>query len=318
MGASLAYLKEPNKEIEQEEGQNKILKFATGSMQGWRLNMVSILDLLLIRFCVLQEDSHIANTKYMNDDQKSLFAVFDGHGGREVAIWCSKFYEMILSKDFNQEASEADYKEWLRRSFLNVDVEIVKQDAQNYLQKLRREQPPAKPPLLQILEASKKPSDKEEEALEDANMETVGCTANVIYFDKSTNKIWVINAGDSRCVMGRNGETVEMSLDHKPESQVEIDRIEKAGSTIVDGRVDGNLNLTRSLGDMKYKQKENLTPEEQPITANPDVYVFEYTEDIDFIIMGCDGIWEKRTNEEMVSYVYEKLKKNVPIKQIVS
>ena len=41
MGASLVYLKEANKDIEQEEGHNDILKFATGSMQGWRLNMVS-------------------------------------------------------------------------------------------------------------------------------------------------------------------------------------------------------------------------------------------------------------------------------------
>lgn len=62
--------------------------------------------------------------------------------------------------------------------------------------------------------------------------------------------------------MGKGGKSVEMSIDHKPESQIEIDRIEKAGSTITDGRVDGNLNLTRSLGDLKYKQKEGLTPEE--------------------------------------------------------
>jgi hypothetical protein len=41
MGASLAYLKEPNKDIEQEGGSNDILKYAAASMQGWRLNMVS-------------------------------------------------------------------------------------------------------------------------------------------------------------------------------------------------------------------------------------------------------------------------------------
>jgi hypothetical protein len=41
MGASLAYLKEPNKEIEQETGSNAALSYAAGSMQGWRLNMVS-------------------------------------------------------------------------------------------------------------------------------------------------------------------------------------------------------------------------------------------------------------------------------------
>ena len=118
--------------------------------------------------------------------------------------------------------------------------------------------------------------------------------------------------------MGKAGKCVEMSEDHKPESQIEIDRIEKAGSVITDGRVDGNLNLTRSLGDLKYKQKDHLKPEEQAITANPDIYTFDYSDDIDFIIMGCDGIWEKKTNEEMIEYVYAKMNKNIEIKQIVS
>ena len=41
MGASLVYLNEPNKEIEHEKGSNDYLSYAAGSMQGWRLNMVS-------------------------------------------------------------------------------------------------------------------------------------------------------------------------------------------------------------------------------------------------------------------------------------
>ena len=43
MGASLVYLNEPNKEIEHDVGSNEYCSFAAGSMQGWRLNMVSIL-----------------------------------------------------------------------------------------------------------------------------------------------------------------------------------------------------------------------------------------------------------------------------------
>lgn len=74
---------------------------------------------------------------------------------------------------------------------------------------------------------------------------------------------------------------------------------------ITEGRVDGNLNLTRSIGDLKYKHREHLQPEEQAITANPDTYEFDVTDDIDFIIMGCDGIWEKKSNEEMVDWVYQ-------------
>jgi serine/threonine protein phosphatase PrpC len=252
----------------------------------------------------------------LNSDQKALFGVFDGHGGREVAVWCQEHYEQILNRDYNTTHSEQERKEWLRKSFLNVDEDLKKPEHLKRLQELRKEKPPNKPPLLQILEQSK-PKDAENNE-EDVVMDTVGCTANVIFIDKDINKIYVVNAGDSRCTMGKAGKAVEMSIDHKPESQIEIDRIEKAGSVITEGRVDGNLNLTRSLGDLKYKQRENLTPEEQAITSNPDVYEFEYSEDIDFIIMGCDGIWEKKSNEEMVEYVYAKLRQNKELKQIVS
>lgn len=92
--------------------------------------------------------------------------------------------------------------------------------------------------------------------------------------------------------MGKAGKAVPLSFDHKPENQTEIDRIEKAGSTITEGRVDGNLNLTRAIGDLKYKTKAHLKPEEHPITANPDVYEYDLDNDCDFIIMGCDGVWE--------------------------
>ena len=53
--------------------------------------------------------------------------------------------------------------------------------------------------------------------------------------------------------MGAGGKAVPLSFDHKPENEEEIKRIEAAGSVITDGRVDGNLNLTRALGDLKYK-----------------------------------------------------------------
>lgn len=138
-------------------------------------------------------------------------------------------------------------------------------------------------------------------------LDSIGCTSNVVYIDRSRKKIFVANAGDSRCVLGKGGKAVEMSIDHKPENQVEIDRITKSGSTITEGRVDGNLNLTRSLGDLKYKQRAHLKPEEQAITANPDTYEFDLDNDIDFILMGCDGIWEKKSNEEAVKWVYEQI-----------
>ena len=45
MGASLVYLDEPNKNIEWAEGEDAKATFACGEMQGWRLNMVSVLTM---------------------------------------------------------------------------------------------------------------------------------------------------------------------------------------------------------------------------------------------------------------------------------
>ncbi len=148
-------------------------------------------------------------------------------------------------------------------------------------------------------------------------LEGIGCTANVILVD-DFKRLIVANAGDSRSVLARKGKAIELSVDHKPDNQEERARIHKAGSIITEGRVDGNLNLSRSLGDLKYKQKPNLTPEEQPITANPDVRIFELTGEEDFIIMGCDGIWETKTNQEMVDFVYERFNRGITdLKKII-
>lgn len=34
---------------------------------------------------------------------------------------------------------------------------------------------------------------------------------------------------------------------------------------------------------------------------------YELTPEDDFIIMGCDGCWETKSNEEMVEWVYNRL-----------
>jgi serine/threonine protein phosphatase PrpC len=85
---------------------------------------------------------------------------------------------------------------------------------------------------------------------------TTGCTANVVLI--TPNKYIIANAGDSRSVLCRSGRAIQFSEDHKPESEVESNRIRRAGGTISMGRVNGGLNLTRSFGDYDYKQGKDL------------------------------------------------------------
>ena len=96
--------------------------------------------------------------------------------------------------------------------------------------------------------------------------------------------------------MGVKGKAVELSFDHKPDDKIEFDRITKAGSRIEMGRIDGGLNLSRALGDFKYKRNRNLPHEEQSVSCVPDITVHELTDDVDFVFSACDGIWENKSS----------------------
>ncbi len=50
-----------------------------------------------------------------------------------------------------------------------------------------------------------------------------------------------------------------------------------------------------SPGDHFYKENEALTLEEQMITAMPDVQSRTLTDDDEFFVVACDGIWYVRT-----------------------
>lgn len=119
----------------------------------------------------------------------------------------------------------------------------------------------------------------------------------------------VANAGDSRCVVSENGKAVDMSYDHKPEDEVELARIKNAGGKVtMDGRVNGGLNLSRAIGDHFYKRNKALPPEDQMISALPDIKVLTLNEEHDFMVIACDGIWNVLSSQEVVDFVSERMK----------
>ena len=135
-----------------------------------------------------------------------------------------------------------------------------------------------------------------------------GCTANVVLI--VGKKAYVANAGDSRCIsFQKDNSVLALSYDHKPDNEEEKKRIVKAGGYVSDGRVNDNLNLSRAIGDLEYKKSTELKPEEQIISAFPDIV--ERTMDGDqFFIIGCDGIWETKTAEEICEFTNERLRMN--------
>lgn len=166
-------------------------------------------------------------------------------------------------------------------------------------------------------------SDEDDDEMENAygpGMESPGedsgTTACVVLVTRK--KIIVANVGDSRAVLCRNGKALELSFDHKPEDEVEIARIRKAGGRVTDdGRVNGGLNLSRAFGDHCYKKNTGLPLAEQMISALPDVISKDLTPEDSFLVVACDGIWNSLDSQQVVDFVKERLEKGEVIKNIV-
>ncbi|CAG9860828.1 unnamed protein product [Phyllotreta striolata] len=143
-----------------------------------------------------------------------------------------------------------------------------------------------------------------------------GCTAVVALL--KGNELYVANAGDSRCIVCRKGKAIDMSIDHKPEDELERERIVKAGGKVTyEGRVNGGLNLSRAIGDHAYKQNKDLSDREQMITALPDIKTLTINPAEDeFLVLACDGIWNFMSSQEVVDFVRPRIEENAKLSTI--
>jgi protein phosphatase 1G len=145
-----------------------------------------------------------------------------------------------------------------------------------------------------------------------------GATASCVLVVGS-NKLVVGNVGDSRTVLCRAGRAIDLSIDHKPNDPRELARIEASGSHVSqEGRVDGNLNLSRALGDLMYKGRDALPPEAQAVTADPDVKLEDLDGSEEFFVIACDGIFDVLSSQQVIDFVVEKRGSGVALQQIAA
>lgn len=111
-----------------------------------------------------------------------------------------------------------DYKAALTRGFLAVDEKLNKGGLKD-IAEMRTANPPNKSKMMQIFQevVASKSGEGPGAAQNDLELDSIGCTANVMLVDYDRRKFYVGNAGDSRCVMGAGGKCTALSFDHKPE-----------------------------------------------------------------------------------------------------
>ncbi|KAH0574545.1 Serine/threonine-protein phosphatase 2C [Spironucleus salmonicida] len=145
-----------------------------------------------------------------------------------------------------------------------------------------------------------------------------GTTACVVKLHKNQIKTW--NIGDSRAVLARNGTEINLSNDFKPE--LEIARIYAAGgvvqpfSTISENVIlqqgpkriyPGGLSVSRGIGDINFKNLEYLESlgcSSQLVSCYPEISQIKISKNDHFIVIGCDGLWDVFTSQEVIQIVY--------------
>ncbi|VDD90468.1 unnamed protein product [Enterobius vermicularis] len=286
-----AYLNKPVTEKESEVGENQRVRYAASCMQGWRTN---------------QEDAHNCILDFTEDC--SLFAVYDGHGGSEVAQYTAMHLPSLLKS--KEPWKSGEFAKAIDEAFLEFD-DILRFAglAGVYISFFR---------VLETQTAMSSDSEQsfdedykeEDEVIShiflggDTPGEDSGTTACLVLLFK--DKVVVGNAGDSRAVLCRKGKAIDLSVDHKPEDASEKRRIEAAGGEISgDGRVNGGLNLS-----------SNLPLKDQMISAQPDVTEHNIEPDDQFVVVACDGIWNSLSSQEVVDFVRTRLATGLSLKDI--
>ena len=70
----------------------------------------------------------------------------------------------------------------------------------------------------------------------------------------------------------------------------------------------GRLSVSRTFGDIEAKRvKYGGNP--KVVIANPDIKCFKIEENYDFIVLGCDGIFDKLENTQVIQAAWEGAKK---------
>ena len=222
------------------------------------------------------EDTITATKVILNNDEKDyfyFFGVYDGHGGKG----CSFYLKENLHKNI---------KEF---SISGIKLAIEKTE-ENFK--------------------------KEEGLTENGEIKDSSGSCGIIAMIKN-KKCIIANVGDSRLVIYKNGLISFTTEDHKPGSEIEKKRIELAGGKIyqtpsliplyqngkeieIPWRVlPGRLSVSRTFGDIEAKE-EKFGGMKGVVVALPDITEIELNDEYNFIVLGCDGIFDVISNEELL------------------
>ena len=190
------------------------------------------------------EDKGKSILNFNNDSNKALFCLFDGHGGDEVSSYLQKNFGNKMKQYINHRENEEINFEKL---FKEIDEEFKNFKYYN-----------------------------------------IGSTATIIYITQ--NKIngkkilYCINIGDTKCILTQTTGSRKLSYDDLSTDESEYNRIINEGGFIKNGRVGGQLMISRAFGDWEFKP--------YGVICSPHITKIEINDKSKYVILASDGVWD--------------------------
>ncbi|XP_034951783.1 uncharacterized protein [Chelonus insularis] len=193
-----------------------------------------------------------------NDLPTSYYAVFDGHAGQDAAVYCAAHLHQYLAESVHY---PTDLERALRDAFVTTDSYFIQKSKQYSLNS--------------------------------------GATAVCAVIFKK--KLYIAWAGDSQAALVKGGNVNQLVNPHRPERNDERERVEKMGGVVLYfgmWRVNGDLAVSRAIGDAQYKPY---------VTSEPEIrcVILDGTED--FLIIACDGLWDCVNETVAAKLVYNQV-----------
>lgn len=201
------------------------------------------------------EDVSVIKDNFTGDNHTGFFSLYDGHGGKETALYIKDRIPDLLLKEL-KEGKRIDSS--LTRVFEQVDSEL-------------KSKPTA---------------------------EHMGSTACVVLVtvENSQPVIYSANTGDSRTIIvnTKTKTSKRLSYDHKASDPAEILRLRQSGGAVFNGRLFGQLAVSRAFGDHAFKR--------YGVIATP--YIVKHPVEVGdkYVVIASDGVWDVLSDEE-VSYI---------------
>ncbi|KAK3229646.1 hypothetical protein Dsin_001527 [Dipteronia sinensis] len=159
-----------------------------------------------------------------------------------------------------------------------------------------------------------------------------GATATVMFI--GNDMLFISHVGDSSVVLSRSGKAEVLTNPHRPYgnskgSLQEIKRIREAGGWIVNGRICGDIAVSRAFGDIRFKTKKNemlkkgveegrwsekfisrVQFNKDLVIALPDIFQVSLGSDAEFLLLASDGLWDYINSSDAVTFVRDQLRQH--------